>query len=333
MGEATKRKGPPGGDSQSRHSKKSKGGNKGKWQTPNHKAKLEALKAKGGTLEVGDVGFWVTCQRTKEQKALEELVTICDEYGEKVYGLKRQVVGEDSAGEHADIEASIQKEIDSMKTANKSRREGSAFAPLRLNLDCLLFVKTKPPVEPRELIRRICEDARLASGRGQRKSRFINRFIPMTLMGRATESGVEEIARTVLAEHFQLTGVEDKPHDETDQGPSYAIRFAARAHNTLKRDDVIKQVASLVGPRHKVNLTTPDKVILVEIFQTFCGMSVVDGDFDALKRYNLNELYVAAFQAKEKESKAEEETGKPEEEQGEPKVTEVKDTEPKETVQ
>jgi len=41
---------------------------------------------------------------------------------------------------------------------------------------------------------------------------------------------------------------------------------------------------------HKVNLTKPDKVILVEIYQSVCGMSVVDGDWETLKRFNLAEL-------------------------------------------
>ncbi|KAH6653737.1 THUMP domain-containing protein [Truncatella angustata] len=300
MGEAAKRKGGPGDGSQGRQLKKSKGGNQGKWQTPHQKAKIEAHKGKAGTLEVGDVGFWVSCQRTKEQKALIELAAICDEYGEKIYGIERQAVAEDSDDDDADIEASIQKEIESMNTVNKSRRADSAFAPMRVNIDCLLFVKTKPPVEPRELVRRICEEAQVITDRGQRKSRFINRFIPITLMGKATENGVEELAKTVLAEHFQLVGVDDKPQDEQNQGPSYAIRYSSRAHSTLKRDEVIKQIAALIGPRHKVNLTAPDKVVIIEIYQTFCGMSVVDGDFDALKRYNLNELYVAAMQANEK---------------------------------
>jgi len=36
----------------------------------------------------------------------------------------------------------------------------------------------------------------------------------------------------------------------------------------MSRDAVVKQVASLIdGERHKVNLGSPDKVILVEIFQ------------------------------------------------------------------
>lgn len=76
---------------------------------------------------------------------------------------------------------------------------------------------------------------------------------------------------------------------------------------------VINTIAGLINDdRHKVNLTTPDKVILVEIYQvsnnpeseyvplsltlvqTVCGISVVDGDWDELKRFNLTELYSQA---------------------------------------
>ena len=77
---------------------------------------------------------------------------------------------------------------------------------------------------------------------------------------------------------------------------------------------MINTIAGLVNDdRHKVNLTAPDKVILVDIYQvsthqnpntrryppltcakTVCGMSVVDGDWDELKRFNLTELYSQA---------------------------------------
>lgn len=35
----------------------------------------------------------------------------------------------------------------------------------------------------------------------------------------------------------------------------------------MRSADVIKRVAGLVDARHKVNLTKPDKVILLDIFQ------------------------------------------------------------------
>lgn len=71
----------------------------------------------------------------------------------------------------------------------------------------------------------------------------------------------------------------------------YAIRPTIRNHNTLKREAVIKQVAGLVGDLHRVDLTKPDRVIIVEMYQTVCGIGVVDGDWEKLKRYNLAELY------------------------------------------
>ena len=34
--------------------------------------------------------------------------------------------------------------------------------------------------------------------------KYANRLTPMTLMGKATEKGLEELGRTVLGEHFKL---------------------------------------------------------------------------------------------------------------------------------
>ncbi|KAK6850897.1 hypothetical protein PG990_008200 [Apiospora arundinis] len=312
MSSAPKRKDAPGGGDQGR-TKKSKGGNQGKWQTPHQKAKMETMRSKGRSLDIGDVGFWVTCQRNKEVKALDEVVAMCDEYGQKLYGIKPMMEdddgGNDSDEEEGDIEAAIQKEIAGMKeqAAKKKNPDTSVFSPMRLSLDCLLFVKTKAPVEPREFARKVCEDAAQVTDRKQRRSRFINRITPITLTGSATKIGIEETARVVLAPEFDLVPAGEEPasteekKDEAStekkdgaEGPSYAIRVSSRAHNNLKTQDVIKLIASLVGPRHKVDLTNPDKFILVEIFQTFCGMSVVEGDWNDLKRYNIRELYESA---------------------------------------
>ncbi|MBE7158794.1 MAG: hypothetical protein INR62_10255 [Rhodospirillales bacterium] len=91
-----------------------------------------------------------------------------------------------------------------------------------------------------------------------------------------------------------------------------------RNHNTLTRDGVIKLVASLVGPAHKVNLTDHDLLIVVEVYQVcdrckhpkrqawasggrscgltesvqnICGVSVLDRSFERLKRYSLAEIF------------------------------------------
>ncbi len=102
---------------------------------------------------------------------------------------------------------------------------------------------------------------------------------------------------------------------------------------------MIKQVADLVGPAHKVDLKGYDLMVIVEVYrvgflfayvlvlvgdgwrglkwrnlQNVCGMSVVGGDFDRLKRFNLAELYdstdrLAAAVAEKEEEKEKEKEG------------------------
>ncbi|KAI0388709.1 hypothetical protein F5Y17DRAFT_470250 [Xylariaceae sp. FL0594] len=282
--------------------KRSKGGNQGRWMTPSHKAKLAAVK--GRALEVGDAGFWITCQRQKEMRAADEILSICDEYGQRLFGMDAGVGGNDGGGGHdggsgaagqepEDIEAAIEKEIAALKPANKPK--GGSFDLLRMNVDCVLFMRTRPPVDSLRLVHEICRDASIAAERSQWRSRFINKLTPISYTAKATEKGLEELVEKILPEHFQLAKNEEEPAAVDEGGAcSYAIRPTIRAHTTLNRSQVIDKVAKMISTRHKVDLKTPDKVIIIEIFQTFCGMSVVGRDWEAMKKYNIHELYSLA---------------------------------------
>ncbi|KAI0467278.1 hypothetical protein F4859DRAFT_273214 [Xylaria cf. heliscus] len=275
--------------------KRSKGGNQGKWMTPSHKAKLAAVR--GRTLEVGDMGFWVTCQRQKEMRAADEILSICEDYGQKLFGISSgandATDATDEDHEPEDIEATIEKELAAMKNPASKPKDGP-FDLLRMNVDCVLFVRTRAPVDPLVLVREICKDAAVAKDRSMWRSRFINKLTPITLTGKATEKGLEDVAGQVLAEHFQLAESATETSDSEDRACSYAIRPTLRAHTTLKRTEVIDKVAKMISKRHNVDLKNPDKVIIIEVFQTFLGMSVVGKDWEAMKRYNLHELYSAA---------------------------------------
>jgi len=71
-----------------------------------------------------------------------------------------------------------------------------------------------------------------------------------------------------------------------------------RNHNTVTRDDVIKSIAKCVPDGHKVDLTDPQLFILVEIFKSVCGMSVVR-DYYRLKKFNVLEVCQARIAASE----------------------------------
>ncbi|GKU02524.1 unnamed protein product [Fusarium langsethiae] len=307
---ANKRKQGPGGNGPAL--KKSKGGASGKWQTAHQKAKKTEQMELGRTLEVDDAGIWVTYARGMRGKAIREFKTVCDEYGESLFGV--QAPKEDGEADEdedgGDIEASIEKELASL--AQPKPKTKQTFTAIGTGLDCVFFMKTVKPIEPLQLVTKICQDAKDCPDPMQRKTKYINRLTPVFDTDKATDKGIERVARSVMGQHFELKkeSGEDAPTAEAvssneeaegSAGCTFAIRYNIRNHTAFESSEVIKKIANLVSPKHKVNLNNPDKVVLVEIFQTFCGVSVVDGkESDELKRYNLNELYKVALDGKKK---------------------------------
>jgi tRNA acetyltransferase TAN1 len=120
-------------------------------------------------------------------------------------------VGDNETDSVDDIEASIQAEV----AASKDER---LFPAVYIDIQCVLFFKTPPPIDPVDFVRRICEAA--SSDGGVRKLRFVNRLTPMTLMGKATEKGIEEVGNAVLGAHFRLAG----QAADSDEAAAFSVR-------------------------------------------------------------------------------------------------------------
>ncbi len=194
--------------------------------------------------------------------------------------------------EEGDIEAQIAREMGEMKPKTKEEGQKKMFQPVFLDVQCVLFFKVRKDIDTVDLCKRICEEAAndvATNGGKSRSHRFLNRLSPMSKMGKATEDGLKEVGRDVLGKNFQLEGEEGG--DEKEKW-SFAIRPTIRNHSHLKRSVIIDTVANLISTsHHKVSLTSPDKTILVELYQNVCGLAVVDKNWETLKRYNLNEIY------------------------------------------
>ena len=188
---------------------------KKQWRTPKkNQAANTAL-----TINPGDCGIWATCDMHKEGKATAELRDLFEEYAVKIFGedcLKPQVDadetdggedGDEEAEGEVDIEAEIASELQGMQKA-RSARAGSKhqllFQAVRVDVQCVLFFKTRAPVEPVSFVNRICRDA--ARGEAVRRSRCVKRLTPMTRMGKASVAGLEEVARSVLGPAFHEEG-------------------------------------------------------------------------------------------------------------------------------
>ena len=124
-----------------------------------------------------------------------------------------------------DIEAEIANELQDMRksrTAKAGSKHQPLFQAVRIDVQCVLFFKTRLPVEPVSFVERICRDAR--QGTGVRRSRCVKRLTPMSRMGKASWEGLEGVTREVLREVFHGEGQERKKVGHVDCFTSFEGR-------------------------------------------------------------------------------------------------------------
>jgi tRNA acetyltransferase TAN1 len=146
-------------------------------------------------------------------------------------------VGEEQ-GSVGDIESSITNELESIRQNNTNKRP-QFFTPIKLNVDCLIFVKTRDPIDPVGFVHRICQDAKLCGDPRKMKSRYVNRLTPVSLIGEASEHGVVEVAKRVLAPYFDLSGktAESEPaREEAEQSSPLARVTTAKEQSKFPGD-------------------------------------------------------------------------------------------------
>ncbi len=149
-----------------------------------------------------------------------------------MYDVKQQLDEPEGSDDGAteDIESSIKKELDFLNSTD-ANAASQIFTTVRLNVECVLFVKTRGPIDPVELVHRVCEDANAGGATAHTaKTRYINRLTPVTLMGRANGKAIEEVARKVLAAWFDLKGTSQPRSD----GGGSASPKATRAYYSVR---------------------------------------------------------------------------------------------------
>lgn len=234
-------------------------------ETAKKKSKQWRVPRKGQTavdiattaISPGEAGIWVTCNRGQEAKCTAEARDFFNEHANVIYG---STTGDGHFDGETDKKpedkTDIEQEIRSEITGIKRTRRDALFQPVRIDVQCVLFFRTRAPVEPVAFVHKICTEALTSAN--SRKSMRIKRLTPVTRMGKANEKGLEDVSKVVLEPHFHAEGVTPK---------KFAIRTTIRNHNIMKRDDVIKQVAMAVGSQHSVDLKEYDLLILLDIYK------------------------------------------------------------------
>ncbi|KAI9202663.1 uncharacterized protein BJ171DRAFT_569450 [Polychytrium aggregatum] len=243
-------------------------------------------------VEPGMVGVFVSCTLGREKYCIKELYNLFDEYAERLYGkdiglldkpgasqgndLEDDPAEDDDDDEDESFEAAFAKEVQGLKTSRSQKR----FVNVNISIDCCVFMKFAPPIVPTEFVHTILSDLYDTK---LKKCRYTHRLIPISATTAATMPSVVIMAKNVLKPHF---------HDAAEP-KKFAIVFKARNNDKIDRDELIATLAQIVNEteaKHTVDLKQPDLVIIVEVFKSVCGMSVVE-DYYKFRRFNLHEIF------------------------------------------
>lgn len=236
-------------------------------------------------IEPNWTGIYVTCVRGKESTCRAQMLDVLSEHTKDIETAGIDATNEDDGESGGDIAASIAKEV----AALKQKKKNGLIVPIDVNCECVLFFRTKKPINPVDLVTSLCKEV---ADSANNRCKFAQRITPVTLTASANEEGLRELATQVLAPHF---------HQEHDQKPlKFAIRPSLRNFNVMDRDDIIHTVAGIVGhdKGHKVDLKNYDKLILIECFRSSIGMAVVDNSFEKYSRFNLQQILQKSLAAK-----------------------------------
>ncbi|OZJ06724.1 hypothetical protein BZG36_00433 [Bifiguratus adelaidae] len=251
-------------------------------------------------IQPGMSGVYITCDRNKEQRCTREMIEMFSEYADQMYEFpedtedkddKEEIAKEDDDDGPADIEAVIAKELAAEKESKDNKKATKRrFVGLATGMECMIFIKTQSPIEPVPFVTHIIKD--LVEKR-QRRTRIAHRLVPITQICAANFIEIERVCGEMCDEVFGKRGEDGTRRSDSK---TFAIQPRIRQSNKIDRDELIKQVAKIVGMPHKVDLNNPEYSIIVEVWRNVCGMAIVR-DYQKLQRFNLQTLLDEATSA------------------------------------
>ncbi|XP_066132044.1 THUMP domain-containing protein 1 [Saccopteryx bilineata] len=260
------------------------GGGKRKVKAQYLQAK-RARRCEGGgprQLEPGLQGILITCNMN-ERKCVEEAYSLLNEYGDALYGPEKFTdEGEPPAGseeEDDDVEAALKKEVGDIKASTEMRLR--RFQSVESGANNVVFIRTLG-IEPERLVHHILQDMHKTK---KKKTRVILRMLPVSGTCKAFLEDMKKYAETFLEPWFKA------PNKGTFQ-----IVYKARNNSHVNREEVIKEVAGVVGSlnsENRVDLSSPQYTVVVEIIKAVCCLAVVQ-DYVLFRKYNLQEVVKGA---------------------------------------
>uniref|UniRef100_A0A8C6XXQ8 THUMP domain-containing protein 1 n=1 Tax=Naja naja TaxID=35670 RepID=A0A8C6XXQ8_NAJNA len=256
-------------------------------------------------LEAGMCGILITCNMN-ERKCVAEAYSLLGEYGEQLYGPEQfaerdedRLSGneeEEEEEEEDDAEAALKKEVDQIRTSTEQKQR--RFQSVESGANNVVFIRTLG-VEPEKLVHHILKDMHATK---KKKTRVILRMLPVSGTCKAFLEDMKQYAETFF-----------EPWFKSPKKGTFQIVYKARNNSHLSREEVIKELAGVVGhlnAENKVDLSHPEYTIVVEIIKNICCLSVVQ-DYVLFRKYNLQEVVKSKAEGQPEAPKASHENDAP----------------------
>ncbi|XP_063170698.1 THUMP domain-containing protein 1 [Candoia aspera] len=256
-------------------------------------------------LEAGMCGILITCNMN-ERKCVAEAYSLLGEYGEQLYGPEQFAEREEgrlSGNEEEEVdededdaEAALKKEVDQIRTSTEQKQR--RFQSVESGANNVVFIRTLG-VEPEKLVHHILKDMHTTK---KKKTRVILRMLPVSGTCKAFLEDMKRYSETFFESWFK-----------SPKKGTFQIVYKARNNSHLSREEVIKELAGIVGhlnPENKVDLSNPEYTIVVEIIKNICCLSVVK-DYILFRKYNLQEVVKSKTEGQPGASRASQEDGSP----------------------
>ncbi|EIM22179.1 hypothetical protein WALSEDRAFT_63917 [Wallemia mellicola CBS 633.66] len=246
-------------------------------------------------------GIFITCVRGKEKQALNDILDILNEICDrhfpdlKVQSKKAEVIKETDNKEETpevaenDIKAQLAQELSEMNDKKKVDNSAKRFVNHQTNTQCLIYLEVRKPFDPIAIVKAYLNEV---IETGKMRTKYIQRLTPISHLSHATEAAFEALCGMICQSHLSKG-------DEEGKGRKYRIELGKRSHNTLKRDDIIQTVVDSINSPHKIDLSNPDRWVIVEIFKGVAGVSVVS-EYDKYRKFNPFSLIEAKNKGEDK---------------------------------
>ncbi|CAE6484077.1 unnamed protein product [Rhizoctonia solani] len=273
------------------HRKKRQTHSKG--QIKNYKSSVRGISSRRA---IDGPGIWAMTVKGKEKQATNELCEIIESISNRIWpkplpATEAPTEAEEDGSEEEDIEKQLAKELSEINKPKAKDFTDRRIATCPTETACVIYIATKPPIDPVEVVLQHMEQV---SQTGVSGTRALVRLVPASGICAANIPAVTSLVTELFTKAFAGEGVEPK------KSTKYKIELRTRSHKVLTRDEVIKAIAQCVpsDKGHTVDLTNQDTTILVELFKGICTISVVP-DYEKYKRFNVIQIVQEEHKKKE----------------------------------